>query len=219
MVFLIKWNKSPMTRCRHLRSFLSSTAAKQVPPIPAWHVPPASNDTSEQSAHIGELGCLGRVHEAREVFNAMPHRVIIACNSMILAYCNSGMPDATRSLATVVSGENLRTGTILLSGYACLGRVCDTHRVFDEMPARNVVAWNAMISCYVKNGGISLARRLFDAMASREVMSWNVMLTGYCHSRQMVDARNLFEQMPVHSLFSWTQIIFGYVLIEKHDAP
>jgi pentatricopeptide repeat protein len=215
MVFLIKRGKSPMTRCRHLRRFVSSAIAKQAPPIPRRRVPRASDGTSEQSAHIRELGRI--VREAREVFDAMPHRVIIAWNSMMLAYCNSGMPDTARSPTTAVSGGNLRTGTILLSGYACLGRVRDARRVFDEMPARNVVAWDAMISCYVKNGDISLAHRLFDAMPSREVTSWNVILMRYCHSRQMVDARNLFEQMPEHSLVSWTLMISGYVLIEKHD--
>ncbi|GJM89521.1 hypothetical protein PR202_ga05722 [Eleusine coracana subsp. coracana] len=217
MVFPIKWGKPPMARCQHLCRFLSSAAAKAAPPIPARRVPRASDGTSAQSARIRELARLGRVHEAREVFDAMPHRDIIAWNSMIFAYCNNGMPDAARSLAAAISGGNLRTGTILLSGYARLGRVRDARRVFDEMPARNVVSWNTIIGCYVKNGDISLARRLFDAMPSREVTSWNTMLTGYCHSRQMVDARNLFEQMPERSLVSWTLMISGYVLIEQHD--
>jgi pentatricopeptide repeat protein len=152
-----------------------------------------------QRARIRELCRLGRMREAREVFDVMPHRDIIAWNSMILAYCNSGMPDAARSLATAVSGGNLRT----------------SDRCLMKCP-QVMSAWYAMISCYVKNGDISLARRLFDAMLSREVPSWNVMLTGYFHSRQMVDAMNLFEQMPERSLVSWTLMISGYVLIEKH---
>ncbi|RCV16855.1 hypothetical protein SETIT_3G171900v2 [Setaria italica] len=126
------------------------------------------------------------------------------------------MPDAARSLADAISGGNLRTGTILLSGYGRAGRVRDARRVFDEMPVRNTVAWNAMVTCYVQNGDVTLARRLFDAMPCRDVSSWNAMLTGYCHSRQMVDARNLFEQMPERNTVSWTVMISGYVLIEQH---
>jgi pentatricopeptide repeat protein len=217
MVFPIKWGNPSMARCQHLCRFLSSAAAKAELPIPASRVARASDGTSGQSARIRELARLGRLGEAREVFDAMPHRDIIAWNSMIFAYCNSGMPDTARSLAAAISGGNLRTGTILLSGYARLGRVRDARRMFDEMPVRNVVTWNAMINCYVKNGDISLARRLFDAMPSREVTSWNTMLTGYCHCQQMVDARNLFEQMPERSLVSWTLMISGYVLIEQHD--
>jgi pentatricopeptide repeat protein len=77
----------------------------------------------------------------------MPHRDIIAWNSMIFAYCNNGMPDTARSLAAAISGGNLRTGTILLSGYARLGRVRDARRMFDEITVRNVVPWNDQLLC------------------------------------------------------------------------
>jgi pentatricopeptide repeat protein len=150
------------------------------------------------------------------VFDAMPFRDIIAWNSMILAYCSNRMPDSARSLADAISGGNLRTGTILLSGYARAGRVRDARRVFDEMVVRNTVAWNAMVTCYVQNGDIALARKMFNAMPSRNVSSWNTMLTGYCHSQLMVDARNLFELMPERNMVSWTVMISGYVLIEQH---
>ncbi|CAL4909210.1 unnamed protein product [Urochloa decumbens] len=215
MVFPIKWSTPPMARCQHLRRLLSSAAARVAAPVPAWRFP-QSTGTSAQSARIRELGRVGRLSEAREVFDAMPFHDIIAWNSMISAYCSNGMPDAARSLADSISGGNLRTGTILVSGYGRAGRVRDARMVFDGMPVRNTVAWNAMVTCYVQNGDIALARRLFDAMPSRDVSSWNTMLTGYCHSRQMVDARNLFEKMPERNTVSWTVMISGYVLSEQH---
>ena len=201
-----------MAHCPRLHRFLSSAATRAAAPIPARHVP-LSPGTSAQSARIRELG---RLREAREVFDAMPFRDIIAWNSMILAYCSNRMPDSARSLADAISGGNLRTGTILLSGYARAGRVRDARRVFDEMVVRNTVAWNAMVTCYVQNGDIALARKMFNAMPSRNVSSWNTMLTGYCHSQLMVDARNLFELMPERNMVSWTVMISGYVLIEQH---
>lgn len=204
-----------MAHCRLLHRYVSSAAARAAAPIPARHVP-RSPGTSAQSARIRELGRLGRLHEARDVFDSMPFRDIIAWNSMIFAYCNNGMPDAGRSLADAISGGNLRTGTILLSGYARAGRVRDARRVFDGMGVRNTVAWNAMITCYVQNGDITLARKLFDAMPSRDVSSWNTMLTGYCHSQLMEEARNLFERMPERNGVSWTVMISGYLLIEQH---
>lgn len=64
--------------------------------------------------------------------------------------------------------------------------------MFDEMRARNTVAWNAMVTGFVRNGGITLARILFDAMPSRDASSWNTVLmllgTAIAHSRLMVDA-------------------------------
>ncbi|KAF0935667.1 hypothetical protein E2562_035114 [Oryza meyeriana var. granulata] len=194
------------------------TEAPAPAPIPVMHAHGALDTGACSSARIRELGRLGRVGEAREVFDALPRRDIIAWNSMISAYCQNGMPDAARALFDAISGGNMRTGAILLSGYGRLGRVLEARRVFDGMLERNTVAWNAMISCYVQNGDITMARRLFDAMPSRDISSWNSMLTGYCRSLQMVDARNLFEKMPERNLISWTVMISGYGRIENHGT-
>ncbi|VAH09538.1 unnamed protein product [Triticum turgidum subsp. durum] len=217
MLFPTKWSK-PMARClllrRHLTAAATATAAAMAP-LPAR----SAHRVLDRSAHtdrIKELARLGRLREAREVFDAMPHRSIFAWNTMISAYCNSGMLEDARSLVDAISGGNVRTSTILLSGYARLGRVLDARRVFDGMLERNTIAWNAMVSCYARNGDITMARRLFDAMPRRDVTSWNSMLTGYCHSRQMVDAWHLFEQMPERNLVSWTVMISGYARIEQH---
>ncbi|RLN33551.1 hypothetical protein C2845_PM03G24270 [Panicum miliaceum] len=114
-----------MPRRQNLRRFLSSATARAAAPIPARCVPWTSG-TSAQSARIRELGRHGHLSEAREVFNAMPFRDIIAWNSMIFAYCNNSMPDAARLLADTISGGNLRTGTILLSGYSPLRAGCSS---------------------------------------------------------------------------------------------
>ncbi|XP_020165571.1 pentatricopeptide repeat-containing protein At4g14050, mitochondrial [Aegilops tauschii subsp. strangulata] len=216
MLFPTKWSK-PMARCLLLRRRLTAAAATAAAtaPLPAR----SAHRVFDRSAHtdrIQELAWLGRLREAREVFDAMPHRSIFAWNTMISAYCNSGMLEDARSLVDAISGGNVRTSTILLSGYARLGRVLDARRVFDGMLERNTIAWNAMVSCYVRNGDVTMARRLFDAMPSKDVTSWNSMLTGYCHSRQMVDAWHLFEQMPERNLVSWTVVISGYARIEQH---
>ncbi|KAG8069772.1 hypothetical protein GUJ93_ZPchr0006g41435 [Zizania palustris] len=201
---------------RRLSAAAAATAVAAAPaPLAVRHSHGALH-MGDCSARIRELGRLGLVAEAREVFDALPRRDIIAWNSMVSAYCKNGMPDAARALFDAISGGNMRTGAILLSGYARLGRVLDARRVFDEMLERNTVAWNAMISCYAQNGDITMARRLFDAMPSRDITSWNSMLTGYCHSLQMVDASNLFEKMPERNLVSWTVMISGYSRTENH---
>ncbi|CAM0954463.1 unnamed protein product [Alopecurus aequalis] len=202
-----------MSRYLLLRRHLS--AAATTAPLPTRNAHRVF-DKSAHSDRIQELARAGRLREAREVFDAMPHRNIFAWNTMISGYCHSGMLEDARALADAISGGNVRTSTILVSGYARLGRVLDARRVFDGMLERNTVAWNTMVSCYVQNGDITMARRLFDSMPSRDVTSWNSMLTGYCHSRQMVDARSLFEQMPERNLVSWTVMISGYARTEQH---
>ncbi|CAN6899828.1 unnamed protein product [Brassica oleracea] len=53
----------------------------------------------------------------------------------------------------------------LMGMYAALGKMEITHKVFDEMPERDVVSWNGLISSYVGHG------RFDDAVAAFKRMS------------------------------------------------
>lgn len=49
-------------------------------------------------------------------------------------------------------GENVYSASALLDFYAKCGRVEDANRVFDYMPERNSVSWNALIAGYANIG-------------------------------------------------------------------
>ncbi|KAG6490025.1 putative pentatricopeptide repeat-containing protein At5g40405 [Zingiber officinale] len=54
--------------------------------------------------------------------------------------------------------------TALVSMYCSFGHVRDAERMFDEMPHRNSVTWNAMITGYVNNRRFREAHELFSRM-------------------------------------------------------
>lgn len=54
--------------------------------------------------------------------------------------------------------------TSLLKMYSEWGKLCDAHRVFDEIPERNSVCWTSLISAYVENQKPSIALELFRQM-------------------------------------------------------
>ncbi|WOL15224.1 pentatricopeptide repeat-containing protein [Canna indica] len=176
---------------------------------------PVSN-LSQYTTRIQELCRLGRVSDARNLFDGMPHRDTIAWNSMIFGYSLNDMMADARTLFDSFAGRNTRTWTILVSGYAKNGCLEEAQLLFDSMPERNTVSWNAMISGYVQNGDVSMARHLFDEMPVRDIASWNAIITGYCHFHQMSEARKLFEQMRTRDLVSWTVMISGYVQVNEH---
>ncbi|GJW28547.1 pentatricopeptide repeat-containing protein [Tanacetum coccineum] len=50
--------------------------------------------------------------------------------------------------------------------YSGSGEIRDACKVFGEMCARDVVAWNVLVSCYVRNGRTRNALGVFDRMRS-----------------------------------------------------
>ncbi|EOA37829.1 hypothetical protein CARUB_v10011411mg [Capsella rubella] len=53
----------------------------------------------------------------------------------------------------------------LMGMYAALGKIEITHKVFDEMPQRDVVSWNGLISSYVGHGRFEDAIAVFKRMS------------------------------------------------------
>ncbi|KAK7320196.1 hypothetical protein RJT34_04932 [Clitoria ternatea] len=89
---------------------------------------------------------------------------------------------------------------------------CDlAFRLFDAMPLRNTVSYNAMISGYLRNKKFTLAAHLFDKMPQRDLFSWNLMLTGFVRNCRLCEARHLFDSMPEKDVVSWNAMLSGYV--------
>lgn len=107
----------------------------------------------------------------------------------------------------------------MLSGYAKVGRIIDAVGVFNAMPEKNVVSYNAMLSGYLQNGDFVSARKLFDEMFERNVASWNSMISAYVKAGRMREAREVFDAMPERNEVSYTIMISGYVgMFEFEEA-
>ncbi|GMY05846.1 putative pentatricopeptide repeat-containing protein At3g18840 [Fagus crenata] len=71
------------------------------------------------------------------------------------------------------------TSNQLIHVYSKHGLLREAHKLFDEMPERNVFSWNAIISAYIKSQNLKQARALFDAASNRDLVTYNSMLSGY----------------------------------------
>ncbi|XP_050128189.1 pentatricopeptide repeat-containing protein At3g51320 [Malus sylvestris] len=83
----------------------------------------------------------------------------------------------------------------LIHMYCRCGELELARKVFDEMPERDLVSWNAIVDGNARFGDIEVARRLFDEMPERNVVSWNVMLGGYWKGGKPECALKLFRKM------------------------
>ncbi|KAK8944880.1 Pentatricopeptide repeat-containing protein [Platanthera zijinensis] len=87
--------------------------------------------------------------------------------------------------------------------------------VFDDMPKRDLVAYNAMLADYLNCGDMLEAGRLFAEMPERDLISWNTMIHGYAMSRDLGSARDVFDRMEDRDSISWSSIISAYAQCRK----
>ncbi|XP_071694126.1 pentatricopeptide repeat-containing protein At4g14850 [Rutidosis leptorrhynchoides] len=59
---------------------------------------------------------------------------------------------------------NAFVGSALVDMYAKCGNVEDCEKVFDEMPQRNLITWNALLGGYAHLGYVDMALSVFDEM-------------------------------------------------------
>lgn len=87
--------------------------------------------------------------------------------------------------------------TALVNMYGECGLVGEAKKVFDEMPVRNSVTWNALISGCIKWGDVKVARAVFDVMPEKNVISWTGLIDGYTRMGRFNEALSLFREMVV----------------------
>lgn len=129
----------------------------------------------------------GHVHEARRIFDLIPHRGykngfeknIVSWNTMIMCYVKSGDLNSAREL-------------------------------FNQMVDRDIVTWNTMINGYVQVLNMEEALNLFNKMLYKDILTWNSMITGFAEAGNLGSAYEFFQTMPRRNLISWNSIISGF---------
>ncbi|XP_062110772.1 pentatricopeptide repeat-containing protein At1g71490 [Humulus lupulus] len=87
----------------------------------------------------------------------------------------------------------------LVAMYGKFGLLDIAHHLFDKMPKRDAVSWNAMISVYASRGMWNEAFELFESMwmESNEVnvITWNTIAGGCVRTGNFMGALKLLSQM------------------------
>lgn len=95
--------------------------------------------------------------------------------------------------------SNVFCGSALLDMYAKCGSIKDAVRIFQEMPVRNTVSWNALISAYAQNGDSEATFKSFTEMIQSglppNTVSFLSVFTACSHSGLVEEAMKYFNSM------------------------
>ncbi|CAK9210163.1 unnamed protein product [Sphagnum jensenii] len=103
-------------------------------------------------------------------------------------------------------------GNSLVDMYAKCGSMEDAWRVFNKMPSRNVVTWNAMILGHVKCRQGQKSLELFRQMQQEAIFVGNSLVDMYAKCGSMEDAKRVFNEMPLRDVVSWNTILGGFAM-------
>lgn len=104
--------------------------------------------------------------------------------------------EALHGLAAIAGVlSDLFVGNSLISMYSAFGNKRDAHRVFDEMPLRDVVTWTSLLAGYLSAADVPMAEAVFEEMPRRNEVSWAIMVSGYVKAARFNDALRCFRAL------------------------
>ncbi|XP_062098646.1 pentatricopeptide repeat-containing protein At3g29230-like [Humulus lupulus] len=148
-----------------------------------------------QTALVNAYSIIGLSDVARNVFDKMRQRDLVAWNSMIDGYASNGHMDIALDLFDSMPIKDVSSYNIILTGFAGVRRIESARDMFDKMPVRDIVSWNSVISACAIAGDMAEARALFEKSSQRNVITWNTMISGYVQNENYAEAIDLFDKM------------------------
>ncbi|XP_058110832.1 pentatricopeptide repeat-containing protein At1g08070, chloroplastic-like [Magnolia sinica] len=145
----------------------------------------------------------GAVDDARQEFDQMDRRDVVAWSAMIAGYAQNGRSNEALELFEQMKMQKIKPNDItlvsILSACGQLGSVEAGERIGNYIESQgfsfNVYVGSALLDMYAKCGNIRKARQVFDEMPKRDVVSWNSMIGGLAVNGFAMEAIDLYVKM------------------------
>ncbi|MED6114742.1 hypothetical protein PIB30_083475 [Stylosanthes scabra] len=102
----------------------------------------------------------------------------------------------------------------LISVYAKCNAMFSAQRLFQEVPAENIVSWNTIIDAFVKSGRPQLALGMFVNMCSRGLVPSQATFVAEIDScaclKNLVCGESLHAKIEEKNIVSWNALMVGY---------
>ena len=100
------------------------------------------------------LGRQGRVKQARQMFDEMPHRDLVTYSTMTSLYIKNDDLPKVKCLFKQLPERNVVIDSVMSDGLLKAGQIKDAQKLFDSMPSRDVFTWTSLLSGYCRVGKI-----------------------------------------------------------------
>lgn len=143
------------------------------------------------------------IDEARQEFDRMPKRDVVAWSTMISGYAQNGRPHESLDLFERMKAANCKPNEVTFVGVlsACaqfgsdeLGEQIGNYVESQGLPLTSYLG-SALIDMYTKCGHVGRAYNVFNRMEQKVVISWNSMIRGLALNGFAEDAISLYEKM------------------------
>ncbi|EOA28358.1 hypothetical protein CARUB_v10024562mg [Capsella rubella] len=180
------------------------------------------------SKKIASLAKSGRIASARQLFDEMSERDIVAWNTMLTSYSRLGLYQEAMSLFTQLRFSDVKLDdysfTAILSTCASLGDVRFGRKiqslVIRSGYGASLPVNNSLIDMYGKCSDTLNANKVFRDMGNggRNEVTWCSLLFAYMNAEQFEAALDVFVEMPKRVAFAWNIMISGHAQCGKIDS-
>ncbi|KAI4388493.1 hypothetical protein MLD38_000815 [Melastoma candidum] len=171
------------------------------------------------SSMVNMYGKVGRLEDARKLFDRMPTRNSVSWATMLSVYAAHGLAADALGLFSFMCQDGEVLNEFVLT--SVLSSLADkkfglSGRQIHGLAIKNgllcfVPVGNALVTMYVKCGGLGDAVRAFEFSNEKNSITWSAMVTGFAQSGASQEALKLFSTMHSNGMFPSEYTFVGVI--------
>uniref|UniRef100_A0A0E0K127 Uncharacterized protein n=1 Tax=Oryza punctata TaxID=4537 RepID=A0A0E0K127_ORYPU len=173
------------------------------------------------NAMVDAYSKVGRVEDARRVFDQMTIRDSVSWTSMIAGYCRANMLNDAVQVFDMMPVQDAIAWTALISGHEQNGEEEVALELFERMSVEGVVPTPfALVSCLgacAKVGLVARGKEVHGFILRRSIGSdpfnifiHNALIDMYSKCGDMIAAMAVFDRMFERDIISWNSMVTGF---------